>query len=82
MQLPVFAALVTIGTLLGGAVGTAMGVGLHYMITQPLFVWSVYRRVGITAREIAGIYLRPTAFAAISVGVGLLFSSSAYWQGN
>jgi PST family polysaccharide transporter len=74
-QLPLFFPLVWIGALAHGAVGVAVAVCAFYAVTQPVFVWSVYRPVGITFSQIAAIYLRPICLAAIATGAGLLLAS-------
>ncbi len=70
VQVPVFFALVTVGAELDQAVGVAWAVCIYYAITQPFFVYEAYRRVGITTRQVVSIYLRPTSYAAMAVGVG------------
>jgi len=70
----VFFVLVAIGAALDQAIGVACAVCLYYAVTQPLFVFAVYRRVGVTARQVAGIYLWPTGCAAAAVGAGLALS--------
>ena len=70
-QTPVFFGLVAIGAILDRAIGVAFAVCIYYAITQPLFVYGVYRRVGVTVRQVAGIYLWPTGCAAAAVGTGL-----------
>ncbi len=74
VQAPVFFVLVAIGAALDQAIGVACAVCLYYAVTQPLFVFAVYRRVGVTARQVAGIYLWPTGCAAAAVGAGLALS--------
>ncbi len=74
MQAPFFFILVVAGALLDQAVGVAYGVCIYYAVTQPFFVWGVYRRVGVSAREVARIYLQPTFYAASAVGFGWLAS--------
>ncbi len=73
-QLPVFFTLVTMGTLLGGSIGTAAGVFLHYVLTQPPFVYGVYRRLGLTVSNVASIYIKPTVLASVATGSGILVS--------
>jgi O-antigen/teichoic acid export membrane protein len=74
VQAPFFFALVVAGAMLGEAIGVAWGVCAFYAISQPLYVWVAYRRLGISGRQVAMIYLRPTAYAAVAVGLGLLAS--------
>ena len=74
LQFPVFFAFVALGACLGQGVGVAWGVGLFYAITQPAFVCIVYRRVGISVPQVMSLYLRPTIYAAVAIGVGLAIS--------
>ncbi len=82
LQGPLFFLLVGIGALLDQAVGVAWGVCAFYAISQPLFVWAVYRRLGISGSRVAKIYLRPTAYAAVAVGSGLLVSMLPWLAGR
>ncbi len=70
-QMPVYFLLVAIGAREGGAMGTAIGVCAYYMTTQPLFVFTVFRRIGIGAGAIAALYLRPAALSLLAFGVAL-----------
>jgi O-antigen/teichoic acid export membrane protein len=70
-QTPIFFIAVFVGAKLNEAVGVAWAVCLFYGITQPIFICSAYRRIGVTTRQVMSIYLRPTAYAAVAVGVGL-----------
>lgn len=74
VQLPIFFALVVVGAVLDKAVGVAWAVCVFYAVTQPVFVIGAYRRVGITPRQVAAIYLRPLVLAAVAVGAGVLIS--------
>lgn len=71
IQAPVFFVLVTIGAKIDTSVGVAAGVCVFYAVTQPVFVISAYRRVGITSLQVASIYLRPMGLAAVAVGAGM-----------
>ncbi len=82
IQGPLFFLLVTIGARLDQAIGVACGVCAFYAISQPVYVWAVYRRLGIGARAVAMIYLRPTAYAGVAVGLGLLASMPRWFEGN
>ena len=75
IQAPIFFVMVGAGALLGQGVGVACAVGLFYAVTQPLFVISVYRRVGITVRQVLELYLRPTGYAIVAVTTGLAVST-------
>src|ERR1700712_4622695 len=74
VQVPVFFALVVIGEMLDKAVGVACAVCLFYAVTQPIFVYGVYRRVGVSLGRVVLIYALPTLFSAIAVGIGLALS--------
>lgn len=78
VQVPIFFAFVVAGALLGGATGVAWGVCSFYVITQPIYVYSVYRRFGMKSRDVVLLYVRPICYAAISVGSGLAFSASPW----
>ena len=80
-QLPVFVVLVVSGALLDQAVGVAWALCVYYAITQPIFVFSVYRRVGVTAGRVASIYLEPIGYAAAAVGVGFAVSTLPAFAG-
>jgi hypothetical protein len=68
-----FFVLVSAGAILDQAFGVALAVVIFYAITQPIFVYGVYRRVGISVREVGLLYLKPTAYAGVSVGLGWHF---------
>ena len=74
LQLPAFFVLVVIGAVLDGAVGVAWAVCAYYALTQPIYVFRVYRRIKLTVWQVILIYLRPTAYAAVAVGAGLAIS--------
>ncbi len=70
-QMPAFFVLVTLGALLHEAIGVAWAVCAFYAVTQPIYVFRVFRRIGLTAWQVALMYLQPGAYAAAAVGVGL-----------
>lgn len=72
VQLPIFFGLVMAGALLDQEVGVACAVCAFYAVTQPIFVYGVYRRVGVSLRQVALIYLKPTLYAALAVGPSLV----------
>ncbi len=82
LQGPFFFLLVGVGALLGQAIGVAWAVCAFYAISQPLYVWAVYRRLGITGRQVAIIYLRPTVLAGTAVGLALLASMLPWFSGH
>ena len=71
VQLPIFFALVATGAIFDQAVGVAWAVCAYYAITHPVYAFLVFRRIGLTARQVALMHLQPTAYAAAAVGVGL-----------
>ena len=73
-QLPLFFALVIVGAVLGKAIGVAWAVCAFYALSQPAFVYGVYRRVGVGVGRVAWMYLAPSLYAAIAVGSGLALS--------
>ncbi len=75
VQLPVFLLLAAAGARTDGAVGTAASVAFYYVATQPIFVWSVFRTLGVKPRAIASLYLKPAALGAVAVGAGMLAAS-------
>lgn len=74
MQAPVFFALVIAGAYADQAIGVAIAVCLFYAITQPIFVYGVYRRFGLGVRQVALLYIKPAALAGSAVGAGLAAS--------
>lgn len=76
IQTPVFFLLITPGALLGGATGTALAVGLYYLITQPIFVCVTLRRLDLSPRDIIPLYVMPTLFSGIAFGLGYVASST------
>ncbi len=70
-QLPLFFALVTAGALLHQGIGVAWAVCLFYAVSQPVFVYRVYRRMGVGLAQVASMYLAPSLYALIAVGLGL-----------
>lgn len=74
IQFPIFFVLVAIGAVLDQAVGVAWAVCVFYAIIQPVYAYCVYKRIGLTAWQVALMHLQPAAYAAVSVGVGLAIS--------
>ncbi len=70
-----FFALVIAGALFNQGVGVAYAVCLFYAATQPVFVYQVFRRVGVSLREVTLIYLKPAVLAVAAVGSGVLLSA-------
>ena len=73
-QLPLFFALVVAGAMLDQAVGVAWAVCIFYAVSQPVFIYCVYRRVGVGLGQVAWLYLTPSLYAALAVGSGLALS--------
>jgi len=73
-QVPVFFLLVIAGALFNQGVGVAYAVGLFYAATQPVFVYQVFRRVGVSLREVTLIYVKPAVLTVAAVGSGILLS--------
>ncbi len=82
IQGPTFFLLAWIGARFGQAIGVAWAVCVFYAVSQPVYVWAAYRRLGVGAREVAMIYLRPTAYAGVAVGLGLLASMLPWLDGH
>ena len=74
LQLPVFFVLVTVGGLLGQAVGVAWAVCAYYAVVQPVYAFYVFKRIGMTAWQVAVLHGEPAVYAAVAVGVGLAVS--------
>lgn len=75
-QLPAFFGLVTLGALLHEAIGVAWAVCAFYAVVQPIYAFCVFRRIGLTAWQVALLYLQPAAYAAAAVGVGLTVATA------
>ena len=71
MQAPAFFLLIAAGALLDKSYGVAWAVCIYYAVSQPPFVYAVFRRVGVSLSEVARIYIKPTICAVIAVGIGL-----------
>ncbi len=71
LQLPAFFAFVTLGALWQEAIGVAWAVCAFYGIVQPIYAFCVFRRIGLTAWQVALMHLQPAAYAAAAVGAGL-----------
>ncbi len=80
-QVPAFFVLVIAGALLDQAVGVAWAVCLFYALSQPVFVYGVYRRVGVGIGQVAWMYLAPMLYGLLAVGAGLAVSLAPPWAG-
>jgi len=74
LQLPVFFVFVTLGAVLQQAVGVAWAVCAFYVVIQPIYAFYVFRRIGLTAWQVALLHLEPAVYAAAATGVGLAVS--------
>jgi teichuronic acid exporter len=63
---PVFFAMVALGAVSFSGTGVAVAVSLFYLAFAPVYSYRVFRKVGVSASEVAGIYLAPVAFAALA----------------
>ena len=67
---PIFFVLIGIGAWLDKAVGVAWALCVYYAATQPVFVYVVYRRCGVTIGQVAALYLKPIVCGAVRIGLG------------
>lgn len=74
LQLPIFFAFVTVGAAWHEALGVAGAVCAYYVVIQPFYAFYVFRRIGMTAWQVAVLHLEPALYAAVAVGVGLAVS--------
>lgn len=74
ISLTIFIVLVGIGTFTYGAVGTAIGVMAHNILTVPMAVFIAAGPIGGKIREIINLFLRPLVISIISYGLGWLAS--------
>ena len=65
-----FFVLVAIGGKFGAATGVALGAALYYGVLQPFNAYAIFRTVGISAREVASLYLTPCLFSIVAIGSG------------
>ncbi len=72
VQLPLFILSVMIGERIAQAVGVAWGVAVFYILTQPIYVYAAFKRVGVRKAEIAALYLKPACLSAASTALGCL----------
>lgn len=63
---PIFFGMVTLGALSFSGMGVAVAVSLFYLAFAPVYSYRVFRKVGVSPSEVAGIYLAPVAFAALA----------------
>jgi O-antigen/teichoic acid export membrane protein len=81
IETPLFFALVFAGALLDQAVGVACGVCIFYA-TKPAFVYLAFRRIGVTPREIAAVYLKPISLSLPAIGVSWAISQVSTFDGR
>ena len=58
--------MVALGAVSFSDTGVALAVSLFYLAFAPLYSYRVFRKVGVSVSEVAGIYLAPVAFAALA----------------
>ena len=63
---PIFFAMVTLGAVTYSGTGVALAVSLFYLAFAPVYSYCVFRKVGLSLMEVAGIYLAPVGFAALA----------------
>lgn len=68
---PAFFVLVAVGAKFGSATGVAIGAALYYGVLQPFNALAVFRSVGISTRQVAGLYLTPALFSLVAIGSGV-----------
>jgi PST family polysaccharide transporter len=69
---PIFFVSVTIGAILGAALGVAAAVSLYYLLLAPIYSYLVFRSYGVRGGAIASIYSAPAASAAVAMAVPLV----------
>jgi PST family polysaccharide transporter len=63
---PIFFAMVTLGAVSYSGRGVALAVSVFYLVFAPVYSYQVFRKVGLSLGEVAGIYLAPVGFAALA----------------
>lgn len=74
----IFFAFIITGTLIASAIGTASAIGLYYLATQPVFVWIIYKSLGITRFQVFALYAVPCLFSVLAAALALL--TAGQWQ--
>jgi O-antigen/teichoic acid export membrane protein len=74
---PPFFVVVALGAKLDSAIGVATAVSLFYMVLAPCFTYAAFRSIGISLREVAGIYVGPSLIAAVAMGAAVLIAGLA-----
>jgi O-antigen/teichoic acid export membrane protein len=69
---PLFFICIVVGFALDGAFGVACGVAIYYLVFSGLFTYLALRDDGVTAKQVAAIYLIPAIMAISSIGAGTL----------
>jgi O-antigen/teichoic acid export membrane protein len=69
---PGFFGLVSLGALLGQALGVATGVGIYYAIIGPCYAYVAMRDAG--AISVLRLYALPLMLAALAVGAGYVLA--------
>ncbi len=68
---PIFFGLVIVGALFFSGLGVAVAVSVFYIAFAPVYSYSVFRKMGASAAEVATIYLSPVGFAAVAAFSGV-----------
>lgn len=71
---PIFLLAITFGAFVAGSLGVATAVCLYYVMFSPPLAFWTFRASGVAWREIAAVFLRPTAvglLAAAATGIGV-----------
>lgn len=69
---PVFFVMVTAGALYFSGIGVAFAVSGFYIAFAPVYSYRVFRKVGVSLKEISTIYVPPVIFATISATAAIL----------
>jgi PST family polysaccharide transporter len=77
----IFFGFIITGTLTASALGTACAIGLYYITTQPVFVWIIYKSLGISRRQVFLLYAVPVLFSALATSLAL-FATRQWHHGN
>jgi PST family polysaccharide transporter len=64
---PIFFVVVALGAYLASATGVAVAVSLFYIVLAPCYSYAVFRRLGVSLREVVAVYPASTVFAAIAM---------------
>lgn len=71
---PVFFAMVSFGAWSWSGIGVATAVTIFYVMFAPVYSYLVFRRMGMSLRNVMSIYVRPVILAAASAMFAVLVS--------